>query len=674
MKKTLFFIGLLGLSFSTSAQENDKLQVNPYLDSLTQQLEEVILISNATTTYLKNDKALGSLDSYLEESNSVDMIRRGAYAWEPMLNGMSSDRSIITIDGMRVYQACTDRMDPITSYVENTNLSSTEVKQGQYGGEYGATIAGGLNLERRRSGFQDITDFSGTVFGGFESSNLQQIYGTTLSYAAPKFYSDVDFTYRHAKNYKAGYHRGQSSEVLYSQYEKYNISAIVGYKLTDNQSLEASVIFDEANDVGYPGLAMDVRLAQALMGSVQYRVQNLSEHFSLWETKVYFNTITHIMDDSHRPEVPIRMDMPGWSKTQGFYSQLIGSYGKHHFKATLTGHRNNSLAEMTMYPNNPAEPDMFMLTWPDVNTFYGGLHLEDQVYFSPHLKLRLAGSIGVHHNDITSTMGLNSLQIFYPNLSATKTRVLKSLASKVSYHHDKWTYGLSVGYGERAPSITEAYGFYLLNLNDNFDYVGNPYLDNEKSINAGVSLHFENRLFDIEWRANYFHLMDYIIGKPEPGVSPMNPQAEGVKIYRQLNYAHIFNTGLNATYYLADRWTVKAQASYRYGQGAESTRLPLIQPLNYSTKLRYSQTDFFAELGLEGSTKNRNSIEFGELQKPAYTIFNFAASQEIHFGQQDLTLKAGVQNIFDKYYSTYADWIGIPRLGRNVYLNAVLSF
>lgn len=34
-----------------------------------------------------------------------------------------------------------------------------------------------------------------------------------------------------------------------------------------------------------------------------------------------------------------------------------------------------------------------------------------------------------------------------------------------------------------------------------------------------------------------------------------------------------------------------------------------------------------------------------------------------------LSLKAGAENLFDAYYSTYADWKNIPRMGRNVFVN-----
>lgn len=676
MRNLLFFIAFLVISISLNAQEQEQDSLfQQAVDSLTtQELAEVVLISNSSENFLEEIKALGSLDSYLKKSNAINMVKRGSYAWEPLLNGMETERSVITVDGMRIYAACTDKMDPITSYVENSNFSRAKVSEGPSGAEHGGTIAGSIDLKRRKSGFTPYNDFTGNTFAGFESNNKQQIYGTALSYTSKKFFADADFTFRDASNYKAGHQSGAQSEVDFSQYRKYNLSFIGGYKINDNQEIEASAIYDHASDIGYPGLTMDVSLAKAFIGSVEYRYRNPFTHIDLWETKTYFNTVTHVMDDSHRKDVPIRMDMPGWSKTQGFYSRLNGSKKKHHFRATLSAHRNNSYAEMTMFPNDPNESDMFMLTWPDINTVYGGIDVEDHIQFNSRWDLKLSGGIALHHNKIRSEFGLNSLQTFYPDLKDSKTRVLKNLNAKMAHHHKKFTHKIGVGYGERAPSVSEGYGFYLLNTNDNYDYIGNPNLANEKSLNVNWSTKYEQSKFDVSAQANYFHIIDYIVGKPRPGIPPMNVLADGIKVYEQLKYAKMFNTGINANYYISNDWSLAADASYRYGQGDNGTRLPLIQPFSYGLNLRYQKETYFIEASVEGSTKNRNSIEFGETKKHGFLIANLSASKTFELSLQELTVKIGAENIFDKYYSTFDDWFGIPRMGRNIFANVIYEW
>lgn len=114
-----------------------------------------------------------------------------------------------------------------------------------------------------------------------------------------------------------------------------------------------------------------------------------------------------------------------------FYSKLKGLVNKHHFTVDLNSFYNRSKAEMTMYPTDPNESLMFMFTWPDVRTFYSSLFLEDAVALNYHSSLRFSASIANHVNTVSDQFGLESLQIFYPNMSDTKSRILKSFFIKL---------------------------------------------------------------------------------------------------------------------------------------------------------------------------------------------------------------------------------------------------
>lgn len=293
MKKSLSFCLLFLFAFNMFAQEKEQDTLMKY-----EELAEVILVSKNANKYHKENKSLATIETYLMEANSVDFIKRGAYAWEPMVQGMTSERSVVTIDGMRIYGACTDKMDPITSYVEISNLSKAKIQKGQSGAENGATIGGAIDLERRKSSFEN-RGWNGNLQTGFEGVNEQKILGAAVQYASDKLFTDIDLMYRDANNYDAG----GGEEVEYSQFTKYNLSVTTGYQFKENKSLEASFIFDEAKDVGYPALPMDVSLARAFIGSLEYIYTPEEELYNEWKTKVYYNDVTHIMDDSQRPDI-----------------------------------------------------------------------------------------------------------------------------------------------------------------------------------------------------------------------------------------------------------------------------------------------------------------------------------------------------------------------------------
>ena len=667
MKKFIYTFLVLACAFPNYLCAQQLLE--KHTDSIpVKKLEEVVVIGKLDYTQTQQ-KILSSVDAYLESNSSINMLKRGAYAWEPLINGMATERSVITIDGMRIYGACTDKMDPITSYVEITNLSKANIRNGQSGAEFGATIAGSLDLVRNRSSF-DNSGFKGSLLSGWESNNSQKILGTKLQFANTQFFTDVDFMLRDAKNYKAG----GGNEVLYSQFSKYNVSATAGLKLNDHESLIAAIIFDDAHDIGYPALPMDVSSAKATIASLEFVRHHLSPNIHQWESKIYYNKVSHIMGDTQRPVVAVRMDMPGWSTTAGFYSRLTGQHKNHHLKVNFSGHYNTSLAEMTMYSNNPTESDMFMLTWPGVATYFASVFLADQVQWNDKLTSNFTLSSSMHHNEVINAFGLESLKIFYPNMDKGKLRWLGSAGADLVYSQNNWINQVGIGLGNRAPSISEGYGFYLFNSMDGFDYIGNPEMKTEKSLALSTSSSFGFTNGFVKAQLNYFKLFDYIIGKPQPLLLPMTIGANGIKRYEQLAQADVVNANLSTEYAFTKLLRMTAKLNYRYGQ-ADAINLPQIQPFSYGFTTSYQKETVRAQVDLDGSLKQKRfSANFGETPATAYVVVNMALTRQFQLSNQNIVLKTGIENIFDKAYRTFADWNNIPRMGRNFYANLVYKF
>ncbi|MDR2475658.1 MAG: hypothetical protein LBD45_07345, partial [Bacteroidales bacterium] len=353
------------------------------------ELNEIVISAWQGVSRDRQAKPNASVEEYLQSSEKVGMIKRGAYAWEPSINNMTTERIAVTIDGMKIFHACTDRMDPVTSYVETVNLSKVSIGSG-FDANPNATnsIGGSLDLRLNKSGFcQD--GFSANVHSGYESNGNLRIYGADIAYANERFYVNSGYFHRNSDNYKAG----GGETVRFSQFTKNNVFANLGYVLKPGHELETSVIYDRAGDVGYPALAMDVATADGLITSLAYsRLFNGNKFLTKWETKVYYNNIIHIMDDTKRPpeEIVMHMDMPGESRTGGFYSTLLGKAGKHRFSLNWDGYANRSYAEMTMYPADPNEKTMFLLTWGDIRTFNTGLFVVDEYRFDDSHSLRLS--------------------------------------------------------------------------------------------------------------------------------------------------------------------------------------------------------------------------------------------------------------------------------------------
>ena len=323
-----------------------------------QKLDEVVITSNAKGGRRSAKGRAATIDEHLSELSSVSLIRRGSYAWEPVVNNMQTERVSTTIDGMKIFYACTDKMDPVTSYVESSNLKSILLNSGLNGNPQSTGgIGGSLDLKLNKAGFHASAPlYSIGATAGYETNGNVQAYSVTGSASARAFYTNGGFSYRHAGCYKEGGGR----KVDFSQFQKINIFDNFGIRLARYDVLEGTVIYDRATDVGYPALNMDVSLAEAIITSLAYRHTYTGERLRTWENKVYYNHIKHVMDDTHRPDVEIHMDMPGRSKTAGLYSLLTGQSERHQWQANIDLYYNRLFADMTMYPGGAAP--MYMVT------------------------------------------------------------------------------------------------------------------------------------------------------------------------------------------------------------------------------------------------------------------------------------------------------------------------
>jgi iron complex outermembrane recepter protein len=644
---TILFLFLV----MSAAAQNDSINI----------LDEVKVNAVVKKKIETDMKMAVSIDEFLASSANISFIKRGAYAWEPLLNNMSSERSTLTIDGMRIFGACTDKMDPITSYVEVNNLSAVDVKSGQVGSMHGATIGGSIDLKRKSTPFGLAKKWNGAYQSGFEWNNKQLFNLGNVSYSGERLVADGSISYRKAENYTAGNNR----EVKHSQFSKFNSSLGLAYKTSELSSVRADAIFDMAKDVGFPALPMDLWLSRAIITSVTYKQLFKDGLVKAWDTKAYFNAIEHYMDDTKRPENLVHMDMPGWSTTYGLVSKANLKSGRYSSEVQLNAYDNLSIAEMRMYPQDRSQRTMFAYSWPWVTTRFAGLGMNNSYDVSDRSQFNFGGSLGVNYN-YSKYAEFN--WIFHPGAPQGKTRILPGLHGSYVLTLNKFNISAGAGYGHRAPSVSEGYGYYIYNSFDRYDYIGNPDLKNEISHELNASAGYKNEKFSLQAKANYFYIKNYIIGRILSLGSPMNYQSVGVKGYTSLDYATLFNFSLNSNCKILEDLHWKGQLTYARAQDNKGGNLPFIRPLSYQTSLHYMFKKFSVQASINGDLDQINySPEYGEDNTPAYAICNLSADYSFNIKNISATVQVGAENLLDAYYSTYADWGNIPRMGRNIF-------
>ena len=639
----------------------------------THNLDEVVIVSEASKGKKRSVKGRSaSIDEHLSQLKGVQLVRRGSYAWEPVVNNMQTERLSTTIDGMKIFYACTDKMDPVTSYVESGNLQSISLNSGLDGNPQATgNIGGSLDLRLRKTGF-DGDPLHVTLSAGHEWNGHVQVYGADAALSSRRVYANVGAFYRHADNYRVG--GGELQE--YSQFRKVNAFANAGLRLTARDVVEATLIFDRATDVGYPALNMDVAKAEGVITSLAYR--HLFANAS-WETKVYYNHITHEMDDSQRPDVAIRMDMPGRSWTAGVYSLLTTQrtlFGRQHdVSLNYDLYYNRLFADMTMYPGGAAP--MYMVTWPDVGTLNTGVALSDNVSIGHSQSLHLSAKVAWQQQRLHNEEGYHALRVFFPRMTDAYRQTTARVAASYVLRRKYCEVTAGAGWGSRAPTVTEAYGYYLNNTFDEYDYMGNPHLKNESAVevNAGVKGLLAGGLLTVGLDGNAFFFSDYIIGQFETRLSPMTVGAQGVKVYANISRATIANVTATVDWQLTGRLNWHVRVGYSSGRDAAGDGLPLIAPLSWQTALDYRCRGLQLQAVVRGNGRQHTfGGKYGESAAAAWVVSDLSVQYQWSLAQCRCVLQAGVENLLDRRYASYADWNRLPQKGRNIYGNLTFYF
>ncbi len=670
MEFSRFITISFGLSFlaftNTLAQESSTDTVYKHCHLQEVLITEKVSGDNALLKFYKSTKT-SSTEDVLSRLVAVNLIRRGNYAMEPVIRGFSASQIGLTLDGIKIFGACTDHMDPPTSYVEPSNLKSIQLATSSGASKFGSNIGGSLNLQLAQAQLATDKPVSGMFTTSYSLASQSSNNVLELNYGAKKFGVRFSGVYRKAGNYLAN-----QQEVAFTQYQKLNFSINGKYMLTDNSFLSLDILADDGWDIGYAALPMDVSSAKAKIYALSYKTYPKNKAFNYFETKVYGNNIVHSMDDTKRPLTPIHMDMPGWSNTYGAFAETAITLNPKNLLTVRTdGYTNFTRAEMTMYPQNSAP--MFMLTWPDVRNTTVGLYLNNDYLLNQKFTLNLNGRLDYSSSKVTSEIGRTQLAVFNYNVDNARVKLLKSINTGVVYKSEHFYSSVSVGYSERPASTNELYGFYLFNAYDGYDYIGNPNLNNEQSFNTELNVGYKTKLADVSITLFNNEIQNYTLGKYTPGLSVMTIGANGTKVYEQIANANLkgFEIGLSTV--LLKNLQLISNACYTNGTDNSKNPLPLISPFKLTSSLRYAKSKFSVQAeNVWATAQNKVSTVVNEKTTPAYTLFNLRGTYAFKVKQNKLELNAGVENLFDTYYQDHLDWGNIPRPGRNVM--AGLSF
>lgn len=667
---TAALVHLLLLVQAQAKQTNGKT-----IDSIPEvQLEEVKVYGLTKNTnqqllhyYMANQAA--TTEDVLSRLPELNMIRRSSYGMEPVIRTYNSGQSALLIDGMRIHGACTDKMDPASIYVEPQNLQSVQIQTGN-GFQSGSVIGGTVNMKLAEAQFDDSRNWSGSVSSGFQSAANAWYETGKLNYSGNKLAIMTNISWRKAGNYRSG----GGAVIPYSQYEKLNYGITALYKLNKKWTAKADILLDDGWNIGYPALPMDVGYAGARIAALSWRNTSRMGNWQETEFKIYANSIRHFMDDSHRINVPMHMDMPGESRTYGGYASSKLVLNRNTLLDLKADWSSTFLkASMTMYQQG--QLPMYMLTWPDNNTLQSGLGVVLNKRIDSASQFKISARADLFSKSLTTQNAKDQLSVLN-NPVKDLNRILKNIAVEYSYRfNEQLKLKTILSYSERMPTSSELYGFYLFNAFDGYDYIGNTLLKPENAWKAEANISGRSGIFQYGLTGYISKINNYIMGFYQPGLSTMTIGANGVKKHSNLPYAMI--AGAEASLIVQPDhalWLINT-TRYSYGEDHLHQALPMIPPVRNISSLRKLIGPCAVQAELELATaQNRVSNKAVERKTAAYAIAHLRLMYSGSLAGNLFRIDGGMENLFDQAYREHLDWGGIPRPGRNVYLQFTFQF
>jgi len=668
-----WFYPLLGLLLHLTLANAQQAQTDSSCHVSNVNLSDVLVScqSNNETpqlNYYKQNR-IPTTEEILGRIQGVSLIRRGNYGMEPALRCYCGGQVNTTLNGMKIFGACTDRMDPVTIYVEPNNLESIDIAQGASGCKYGSTIGGSMNMDIKEAQNTSMRQLYFTTASSYSSVNNGYNGSASLVSSGPKASFRIGLVYRKAFDYR----EGGGEVVSHSGYEKGNISASASFKIKPAQTLILDYIGDMGWNIGFPALQMDTRKAQANIASVSYVTKHERPVLKETETKVYFNYIYHLMDNSQRTDAPMQMTMPGLSYTAGAYSDLKLAGGKYNqVELRADYYANYTKASMTMYPEN--SPVMYMLTLPDNLRQFAGVYAADEWDIKRNHILRFNVRSELMHTNLLSDAGRAQWAVFTDSTSSTK--LLPSASIQYTWmapHHV--TFNLTGAYGSSAPSGNQLYGYYLFTAIDNYDYIGNPLLKTEKSLQAEANVSYKNDITAVSVTGYYHRLYEYILGTVLDNYSPITYGAYGVKQYINLPGAFITGAEASVSVNLKQGFQSMNTFNYSYGSLSNGSAVPMLSPLRGINSIRYTFKSWHIQAETDWAlAKSRINTSVGEISSPAYGLLNLRTGYQFRLPHHIWDVNFSVENVCDQKYRTYSDWNTILRPGRSYVVYVSYSF
>jgi iron complex outermembrane receptor protein len=579
--------------------------------------------------------------------------KRGAYASEPVFRSFKYEQLNVMYDGgMKIINACPNRMDPITTHIIPEEVEKIEVIRGPFSMRFGPNFGGVINMVSK-SGNSFKEGISGNIESGFETNGNNFTGRGNLRYKANKFDLELNGSYRNYGNYTDG----NGSEVP-SSFTSTDYSVKVGVDPTEDQRLRFTWRQSFGRDIMHAGLMMDSPYDDSYLAGLDYKISKISNVVSSLSFKAFYSYVDHLMTNEGRPSSKATFASSNvFAANYGGKAELILVPNAKikiftGLDANFIGRDGDRIRTIKIMNGNPLpEPKIRVdKIWQDSKVNDVGVFAEAK-YLLGNSGVITAGlrtdfvtaSINDPEKDFQELYGGEIGDQHEANLSGTVSYIY-------STDHSQWQF--AYGRGVRTASMPERFINHFNIGSDPYEYVGNPYLDPEKNNQFEVSFRQDYHSMDFGVTVFYSFLKDYITAVVDKDLPrKFMPTVPPVYAKRFINVDNAMQTGYEAffNYRILDALEFQSDLAYTYGQNKDFDEpLPQIMPFTMHFGLLYDKDTYWFHLKYRiVSKQDRISETFMEKETPGFNTMDLSAGVKPLKG---LSIGAAVLNIFDTAY------------------------
>jgi iron complex outermembrane recepter protein len=641
------------------------LQLRITLEPSVIRFSETVVIEGARGNRLdaNDDRWIATAEDAMRRADGVAMIRRGAFAQEVSIRGFGAERVSTVIDGMKVHGACSDRMDPVASYVEVENLDRMEIAKGGFDMTQAAPSSGSVALITRKPVFD--APWTAEAEAGWESAaGTQRLRAGTSGTLADNLALRATASLRRAGDFRAG-----GGEVLaHSGYAKTNYKADLAWRAGEEHRLTASFIGDDAWDVGFPSTIMDTRRTIALIGSLEHHWSRPLAWLPSLRTLLYANRIDHWMDDNDR-DITKRLVMPGMympmygrTRTAGLRSEARYLAGAGTGLVVVEVSHMDAYADMWMHLIDKTG-SVQLLTLGDVVDERASIAAEHTQQISDAVSLR--GSLRAEGalREVGMERFRRQLDAFHPGLDMRRflSGVSASLALDVRVAAPL-RMGASFAHATRLPSHLESHGFYSYSYTEAAFLVGNPALRSERSLQGELRAEYDDGTSSMRAAVFVNEVGHYIVP-----LRNADPRGGELRMYANIDGVSLAGGELRAMTRVGTAW--EASVSLAHVTWLEQA-VPLLPPLTGVVSLGWRGDPFWIGASMRAAARAKHVELYHDLEgraedeTPGFVVLDLRARWQ---ASRLVEIALGIENLLDHRYHEHLSVQHLPAPGRNIY-------